>query len=64
MTEMGLCEVPEWQWLISYSTALKTCEALTQRSELPRPFISLNTESELQEENRNVLVSFHNEIHE
>ena len=57
MPDMGLCEVAEWQWLISYSTALRTCEALTQRAELPTPFISLHTEAGQLEENRNVLVS-------
>ena len=54
--EAGVCEVPEWQWLMSYSTALKTCTALTQRTELPPSFISLNNEAG-QLENRNVLVS-------
>ena len=46
----------EWQWLISYSTALKTCESLTQRTELPTTFVSLHTESGQLEEHRNVLV--------
>ncbi|KAK3583560.1 hypothetical protein CHS0354_026149 [Potamilus streckersoni] len=36
--------VPEWQWLLSYSTALRTSETLTKRTPLPKSFYRLNTD--------------------
>ncbi|XP_052100156.1 probable E3 ubiquitin-protein ligase HERC1 isoform X2 [Mytilus californianus] len=36
--------VPEWQWLLSFSTALKSTEALTKRTQFPESFKLLNRE--------------------
>lgn len=36
--------VPEWQWLLSFATALKSTEALTRRSPFPESFNLLNRE--------------------
>ncbi|ESP05641.1 hypothetical protein LOTGIDRAFT_181433 [Lottia gigantea] len=33
--------VSEWQWLLNYSTAVKSCDALTKRSPFPQSFINL-----------------------
>jgi len=44
--------VPEWQWLLSFSTALKSAAALLQRHPFPPAFrlLARNSVEEVQDE--------------
>ncbi|XP_050402259.2 probable E3 ubiquitin-protein ligase HERC1 [Patella vulgata] len=44
--------VSEWQWLLTYATAIKSCEALSKRSPFPKSFTNLDHEIEVFTDNK------------